>query len=561
MELKVKNHKICLSVIFRMMLLFIVFITPLKISAQNSPDLKFDISFSSDVFQKEITGRIYVMISRIDNREPRLQVGVTGVPFWGKNIFGLKPDRSAQIDESVFGYPLERISDIPPGEYFVQGFVNIYTEFKRSDGNTLWLHNDQWEGQRWNRSPGNLYSEVKKIVINSSSNKTIKIICDKIIPPVQLPADTKWVKRIKFKSKILSEFWGQPIYLGATILLPKDYDQNTDIFYPVIYGQGHFSIRNPLGFSERGSTSRSSGRRRGNNIYNYWTSEDCPGMIAVTFQHPCPYYDDSYVVNSPNVGPYDDAIMKELIPEVEKNFRIIKKPYARILTGGSTGGWISLAMQVFHPDFFGGTFSLCPDPVDFNYFQIVNIYKDKNAYFLETDWHKIDRPNRRATDGNIRSTMENENLYELVVGDKSRSGGQWDIWEAAYSPIGEDGYPKRIWDKRTGAIDLEVGKAWEKFDLRIYLEENWDWLGPKLVGKLHIYTGSMDSYYLNNGVVLLENFLKNTKNPYYDGVIKYGEREPHCWGPRGEELIELMADLVTKNSPDQGNSFKLKIKD
>ncbi|MFC2170332.1 alpha/beta hydrolase-fold protein [Acidobacteriota bacterium] len=273
-------------------------------------------------------------------------------------------------------------------------------------------------------------------------------------------------------------------------------------------------------------------------------------MIAVTFQHPCPYYDDSYAVNSPNVGPYGDAILEELIPYIEEHFRIIRKPYARVLSGGSTGGWESFALQVFHPDFFGGTWSLCPDPLDFRYYQIVNIYENKNAYYRDDyEWLKVERPDIRKTDGSIDFMMKDENFYEYVVGDKSRGGGQWDIWEAVFGPIGEDGYPKPIWDKLTGEIDHEVAEYWkENFDLRYYLEKNWSWLGPKLAGKLHIYTGDMDNCYLNNAVVLIEEFLEKTTEPYYDGVVVYGDRQPHCWGPRGAELFQLFEKHITKNA-------------
>jgi hypothetical protein len=281
-------------------------------------------------------------------------------------------------------------------------------------------------------------------------------------------------------------------------------------------------------------------------------------MIAVTFQHPCPYYDDSYAVNSSNVGPYDDAIMTELIPRIEGQFRIIREPYARVLSGGSTGGWICLAMQIFHPDFFGGTWSLCPDPVDFRYYQIVNIYEDRNAYYREYEWMRVERPNTRSTDGNIRSMMKDENFFELVVGDRSRGGGQWDIWEAAFGPIGKNGYPKPIWNKRTGEIDHEVAEYWkEHFDLRYYLERHWPEIGHKLRGKLHIYTGTMDSFYLNNAVVLLEEFLELTDNPHYDGLVMYGERQPHCWGPRGSEILELFAKHIGARAPAGLNIFDL----
>ena len=536
--------------IFCVIFLVIIFSIPRDGPAQSTSGLKFEVSFPSKTHPELITGRVYAIISKTKQREPRLQTSYTGVPFWGKNIFSLKPGDGAVIDEETFGYPLESIKDIPPGDYYVQGFVNIYTEFKRSDGYTLWMHNDQWEGQKWNRSPGNLYSDVKEIHIDPSTDKTIKLVCKNVIPPIQIPPDTEWVKRIKFQSKILTEFWGQPIYLGATILLPKGYDTHPDVSYPVNYIQGHFSLRAPYGFRP-GDTESSNRRRRGGAISKFWMSDSCPRMIAVTFQHPCPFYDDSYAVNSPNVGPYGDAIMEELIPRVEEQFRIIRKPYARVLSGGSTGGWESLALQIFHPDSFGGTWSLCPDPVDFRYHQIVNIYEDKNAYYKDYDWLRVERPGCRSTDGNVRFMMKDENFYELVIGDKSRSGGQWDIWEAAYSPIGKDGYPERVWDKRTGEINRSVVDYWkENYDLRHHLEKNWSWLGPKLLGKLHIYTGSMDSFYLNDAVVLLEEFLEKTDNPYYSGIVEYGDREPHCWGPRGTDLLKLMAEHITKYAPE-----------
>jgi hypothetical protein len=510
----------------------------------------FAVSLSPEAHSRPVTGRVYVIISSSPGREPRFQVGSAGVPFWGKNVRDLQPGSAALVDEMVFGYPLESIRDIPPGEYYVQAFCNIYTEFKRADGHTIWLHNDQWEGQRWNRSPGNLYSGVQKLSLDPSKPGRISLVCDKVIPPVRVPEDTDWVKRIKFKSRILSEFWGQPIYLGATVLLPKGYSENPGASYPVNYIQGHFSLRAPFGFSERKPAGGDPRAGRGYQFYEYWVSEECPRFIAVTFQHPCPYYDDSYAVDSANVGPYGEAIIKELIPAVEERFRAVPQPWARILSGGSTGGWEALALQIFYPDFFGGSFASCPDPVDFRYYQMVNIYRDKNAYYRDLGWHKVEVPSARSTDGGIRYTMRMENHAELAVGDRARSGGQWDIWQAVYGPVGPEGYPKPIWDKRTGAIDPDVAAFWkENYDLRHIVERDWETLGPKLKGKLFIYTGDMDSFYLNNAVKLMEDFLKSTENPPYDGVVAYGDGEPHCWGPRGAELLKLMADQVKKNAP------------
>ncbi|MBT5426099.1 MAG: hypothetical protein HOK84_07880, partial [Bacteroidetes bacterium] len=380
-------------------------------------------------------------------------------------------------------------------------------------------------------------------------SEIIKLICNNSNPAVEIPDDSKMVKRVRIKSKLLSDFWGQPMYLGATVLLPDGYDENPDEFYPVNYQHGHFSLGVPFGFRDPDAPSASS-RRSNQEFTDFWMSDDCPPLIAIKILHPCPYYDDSYAVNSPNVGPYDDAIAQELIPLLEEKFRIISQPYARILSGGSTGGWIALAQQIFHPDFYGGVFSLCADPVDFHYYQIVDIYKDKNAYYRENEWFRVERPNTRSTDGNIRTTMANENLYELVVGDKNRSGGQWDIWEAAYSPIGPDGYPMRVWDKRTGEINHAVAEQWKNYDLHEYLKNNWSVIGNDLKGKLFLYTGDMDSFYLNNAMELLEGFLKETKDPYFDGHIEYGRKKPHCYGPRGIELVKMIADQVNRNVID-----------
>jgi hypothetical protein len=555
-----KTSQTFLKVLFLVLLLVNCHVSNNKDLAKNTSGFKFEISFQENVvgeveefgLRVPITGRVYVIISRNKDREPRFQVrGARSVPIWGKDVFSLKHGEAAIIDEEVLGYPLRSTKDIPPGEYYVQGFVNIYTEFKRSDGHTLWMHKDQWEGQRWNVSPGNIYSDVEKITIDPSKKEAIKISCNNVIPPIEVPPDTNWVKRIKFQSKILTEFWGQPMYLGAKILLPKDYDTHPDVYYPVEYIQDHFNHEAPHTFR---STDPGEGNRHekyGYESYKLWTSEERqPRMISVRVQHPCPYYDDSYGVISANVGPYGDALMKELYPFIEENFRVIREPWARVNEGGSTGGWTCLAQQIFYPDFYGGVFCLCPDPIDFRAYTSVDIYEDENAYYNEYEWISIPRPETRSVLGEITATVEQVNHQELALGTNSRSGQQWDIWQAVYSPVGEDGYPKPIFDKMTGKIDRSVAEYWrENYDLRYILERDWEEIGPKLVGKIHIYCGDMDSYYLNNAVYLMEQFLEGTKNPYYEGVVKYYDRMPHCWGPWGAELIKLVGEHFEKNAP------------
>jgi hypothetical protein len=185
---------------------------------------------------------------------------------------------------------------------------------------------------------------------------------------------------------------------------------------------------------------------------------------------------------------------------------------------------------VFYPDEYNGAFAACPDPVDFRAYMTINIYEDKNAYYYQGPFARIPRPGHRDYLGQLTATVEQNNLFELALGTKSRSGQQWDIWEAVYSPQGPDGYPKRIFNKLTGEIDPEVAKYWkEHFDLRHILERDWNKIGPKLEGKIHLYVGDMDNYYLNNAVYFMEEFLEKTKNPHYGGEVKYGDRAEHCW--------------------------------
>ena len=515
-------------------------------------NLRFEISFPKSVHAEPVKGRVYVMISRTNNREPRLQIGRSGTPFFGVDVEKLKPEEPAVIDQTTLGSPVESLKEIPTGDYFVQGFVNMHTEFQRSDGHVVWFHNDRWEGQRFNRSPGNLYSDVTKVHLDSGEGYTIKLSTTNVIPPVEIPPDTRWVKRIKFQSKLLSRFWGQPIYLGATILLPRGYDDHPDVYYPVDYIQDHFSLRAPYGFRTEPPEEENRWSKRGYEFYQGWISDHFPRMILVTFQHPCPYFDDSYAVNSANCGPYGDALMTELIPEIESRFRIIREPYARILEGGSTGGWEALALQIFYPDFFGGAFAYCPDPVDFRDVEGFNIYEDKNAYYKENGWIRVPTVSVRNTDGSVRITAKQKNHYELVRGSKGRSGEQFDIWSAVYGPVGEDGYFKPLYDKVTGEIDSTVARYWrENYDLRYYLEKNWTTVGPKLVGKLHIFTGDMDTFYLNNAVHMLQDFMETTKNPHYDGFFWYAPRKPHCWsGPfTPEERLKFFAVHIATHAP------------
>ncbi|MGH9407178.1 MAG: alpha/beta hydrolase-fold protein [Terriglobia bacterium] len=534
------------------------------VAATTPARLRFEISFPSSVHSTAITGRVYVAISRDGQPEPRLQVGSWGdePPLFGADVSVLRPGAAAVIDASTLGYPARSLRDVPAGDYYVQALVNAYTECHRSDGHTIWVHMDHWAGQQFNRSPGNLYSEVRRVRLDPSRGYDVKLSLTKLIPPVTIPPDTAWVKRVRIRSQLLSKFWGQPVDLGAVVLLPKGYSAHPHINYPVIYVQGHFGLRPPFGFSTRESSvnGRILGRLKSYNLetgydfYKAWNSPHFPRMIAVTFQHPTPYFDDSYAVNSANDGPYGDALLTELIPYVESHFRVIRNSYARVLTGGSTGGWESLALQVKHPDFFGGTWTLYPDPIDFHHYQLVDIYSDSNAFHMPgRHWTVAPRPMERDPDGQPTMTMEEMSRLEAVLGSHGRSGQQFEAWEAVYGPVGADGYPEPLWDKLTGKINHHVADSMRDggYDLTAYLAQNWRTLGPKLEGKLHVYVGDMDSYYLNLAVYDLQAFLARSTNPHEAGTFGFGRPEKgHGWEPANQEtMIRWMAERVTRNAP------------
>ncbi|MHB1192370.1 MAG: alpha/beta hydrolase-fold protein [Longimicrobiales bacterium] len=516
-----------------------------QIAAQQEPVTKFRISFPAAAHSEPVTGRIFVMLSDNTEREPRFQIGRTGVPFYGRDVEGLRPGQAGTIDQTDLGSPINDLRDLPAGDYYVQAMVNIYSEFRRSDGHTLWMHDDQWEGQQLTRSPGNLYSDVQRVHLDPRRGFDVELVASHKIPPVEVPPDDQWVKRFKIQSDILTKFWGRPVYLGATVLLPKDYDRET-MDYPVLYSQGHFSLRNPLGFAV------------GTQLYQDWMKDNFPRMVVVTFQHPAPYFDDSYAVNSANVGPYGDAIMQELIPEVERRFRIIKEPWARLLDGGSTGGWESLALQLFYPDFYGGVWSYCPDPVTFTNVEGANIYEDENFFWKQkNEWFRVPTVNTRETNGDIRLTSQQRNYFELALGTKGRSGEQLDIWSAVHGPVGEDGYFKPLFDKRTGVIDQAVALYWrDHYDLLEYMKRNWTSLGPKIYSKLYIYSGDMDNVRLDQPVREMQAWMKTTQNPHYEGFFVYGDRKPHCFrGPVDMSVrLQEMAQHILRFKPDWATS-------
>lgn len=515
-------------------------------TTKSANKLRFAVSFPASKSAASLDGRVLLMFSTDSTNEPRFQIGddTDTQQIFGVNVEGMKPAQEAMFDASVLGYPFKSLAEMKPGAYWVQALLHKYETFQRSDGHTVKLPMDRGEGQQWNRAPGNLYSVPKKIVLDPRKNVVIKISLEQEIAAIAPPQDTKYIKHVKMQSELLTKFWGRPMELGACVLLPEGFDTHPEARYPLMIFHGHFP-QTFGGFRETppDPTLKPDYNKRFNlhgynkivqehafQFYKEWTGPNFPRFIIIEIQHANPYYDDSYAVNSSNLGPYGDAITYELIPFIEKQFRGMGAGWARFLYGGSTGGWEALAAQVLYPEEYNGCFAACPDPIDFRAYTVVDIYRHKNAYYEEGPFKKVARPGKRNYLGEVSTTLEQLNQLELVLGTNSRSGGQWDIWEAVYSPVGANGYPQPIWDKVTGEIDHKVAEYWrEHYDLGHILRRDWAKLGSKLEGKIHIYCGDMDNYYLNNAVYLVEEFLESTKNPYYNGEVDYGDRAEHCW--------------------------------
>ena len=513
------------------------------------------VSFPAAQSPTPLDGRVLLLLSndpaaaKDPKIEPRFQIddGIDSQMVFGVTVDGWKPGDPLVIGAGATGYPRASLKDVPPGDYTVQAVLNIYQTFHRSDGKTVKLAPDRGEGQHWNMAPGNLMSKPRLVHIGPDA-KPISVSLDRVMPPVKQDPDTKYVRHLRIQSQLLTRFWGTPMYLSAIVLVPEGFDQHPEARFPLMIFHDHFvdefgdfrtTPPDPAvkpKYSERFHLPDYNHIEQEESYKNYqaWIAPGTPRVLIAKLQHANPFYDDSYAVNSANVGPYGDAIETELVPAIEKQFRGIGQGWARFVYGGSTGGWESLAVQMFYPDHYNGAFVACPDPVDFHAYMTANLYDQDNMFYLPGANKEVEQPAMRDYQGHTLMSMRDNVAYEAALGDHGRSGDQFDIWQAVYSPVGADGYPQPIFDKQTGKIDHKTAEYWRKhYDLDAILQRDWATLGPKLQGKLHIYVGADDTYFLNDAVYLMEDFLKQTGTEGhgvpYEGEVKYGPRAEHCW--------------------------------
>jgi hypothetical protein len=509
------------------------------------------VSFPASASGKALDGRLMVLISNDSSDEPRMQINDTMLSqqVFAVTVDGMRPGSVVTVGDGaagLAGYPRASLKDVPEGEYTVQAVLNVYETFHRGDGSVVKLSADRGEGKQWNLAPGNLYSKPVKMHVGPGA--ALKISMDEVMPEIKPVADTKYIRHIRIQSALLTKFWGRPVYLSAVVMVPEGFDEHPEARFPLIVAQDHFVSEfddfrteppdanlKPV-YSDRFHLAGYNRIMQEEAYKNYqeWIAPKTPRMLIVKLQHANPFYDDSYAVNSANVGPYGDAIEHELIPTIEKKFRGIGAGWARFLYGGSTGGWESLAVQMFYPEDYNGAFVACPDPVDFHAYMTRDLYKDDNMFYAQGANKRVEQPAMRNYLGQTLISMRDNIAYEAALGDRGRSGDQFDIWQAVYSPEGKDGYPQPIFDKATGVIDHKTAEYWrEHYDLDAMLQRDWSTLGPKLQGKIHLYVGSDDTYFLNDAVYLMQDFLEKTGTPGfgvpYEGEVKYGPRAEHCW--------------------------------
>jgi hypothetical protein len=518
---------------------------------------------------KPLTGHLVLVFAKNDNKEPRFQLSedYQSAQGFGVDVERLAPGQPIVIDAKTFGAPRRSLKDLDAGDYSVQAVFNVYEQFDLVSGKTVWLPPDKGEGQHWNLKPGNFYNKPVKVHFDPVIEQTVKLTLDQLIPPIEGtdqdpvvmaakdPA-AKWLKFMRFKSEKLSRFWGRDVFMGAWILLPDGFDEHPDAHYPLVVYQDHYHAGfGPVPFVTSLPDSKTTGARRLANGYRFfqdWTAGRLPRVILIYVQNANPYYDDSYDVDSANVGPYGSAINEELIPAIEQKYRGLGQGWARATFGGSTGGWEALATQVFYPDFYNGTWAACPDPVDFRAYQNIDLYNDANAFVRKGDFAEIPIAGDRKPDGTVIATAAGEFGFEYVLGTHGRSTEQWNIWQAVFSPAGPDGYPSQIIDPLTGDIDKKVLEYWhDHYDLTAILKRDWPTLGPKLEGKLHLAVGDGDTYFLNNAVHLLQKELESTRNPHSDATFQYGPGMPHCYtgGPAEYTMQENNADWAQRVLP------------
>lgn len=531
----------------------------LALALPAAAQISFTVQLPADA-KAPVTGRLIVVAAGTNIAEPRTAIGMTGPPSFAVNVEGLKPGASVTVGQASVGYPID-LKRLPPGEYNVQAVLIRYVQARRADGHSLWVPAPNAARVPAYLSGGNLFSKTVKMRLSpAASDAPATLSLTETIPPPEPFVDTPWLKHVRFKSKILSDFWGIPITIGATVLLPKGFDAHPNTRYPAVYALSQGDV--PFGFTTDAASDTPRARERaadggletGYQFYQDWDGADMPRFVAITLEQFSPYFFESYVLNSANNGPWGDAITKELMPYLERKFRLIDRPYGRIVEGASTGGWEALALQLHYPDLFGGAWIFNPDPIDFTRYQLTDIYKEPNMFeYPISEWQAAERPFRRSREGLPGLSVRDLARLELMLGDRGRGFYQLAIWQSTYGPTDSDGYPRPLFDPLTGVIDREVADYYRRngYDLSHYARTNWALLGPKLAGRLNVFAGEGDEFFLNLGVYKFQEMVRELAGPDYPIRFEYGRpKKGHNWHHTDwTGVIREMGAHVRKTAP------------
>jgi hypothetical protein len=441
-------------------------------SAPASP-LQFELTFDPAITRK-FNGPVYVMMSTHKMGEPRFGPSWFGNdPFFNMNVVDWRADTPLEMDDVAEGFP-DVVSTVPENEYVIQAVMRINRDSPNiGDG------------------PGTAYSQVLRKRISGATGGTIQLRIDKVVQPTPFN-ETDRIKLVELKSNLLSSFHGRDITMRAAVILPADYEQHPERKYPAMYWIGGF-----------GSDHRSARR-----MLPEWDATGLSDRIIRVVLDPLCYGGHHVFADSDNNGPRGTALVQEFIPYLESTFRLAATPAGRFVSGHSSGGWSSLWLQTAYPDFFGGCWSLAPDPVDFRDFQQINLYEPGTNMYTDPAGNR--RPLARNGDS-VMIWYEPFAKKDYVMGE----GGQLRSFEWVFSRKGwNDQLPEPMFDRNTGAVIPKTLEFWKRYDIRLVLETNWATLGPKLHDgkKIHVFTGDKDTFYLDGATRLLKESQQRLKS-------------------------------------------------
>lgn len=475
--------------------------------------ITFQVTISPSI-QKNVksNGRIFICLNKNERAEP-------------KDGFWPRPEsKSIIFEKAISNWTPSQVLSLSSNDEWNSTIVKKMEELPKEKFRIQLIYAQSDESRIV--VPGDLFSEA--LVFDLIKTNKINIVLDQVVPNRKI-TENKLVKEITQESQLLTNWWKRPVDVKASVLLPSTYFENTDQSFPVRY--------NIAGYG--GRYDRINRLVNNPEFMTWWNSPEAPQVITVFLDGEGPF-GDSYQLDSDNNGPYGQNLINELIPYIEQTFRTTKKRYT---DGCSTGGWVSLALQLFYPETFDACFSYSPDPVDFHDMQLMNIYADENAFINE---YQLEHPSNRNRDGEPVFTVREEINYENIQGRNNTyttSGQQWGAWNAVFGSKSMDGTPKPLFDPISGKIDKSEAEKWKRYDLLSLLKDNWKDIGQKIQGKINVTMGDMDNFYLNNALRNLDTFLKGTEKPKSDANIIFKATEGHCDSYSHRKVLEQIGKL------------------